>query len=120
MELMVYPTWQSSQAPFKLSSVESYEKVSSYTITVKFENGREEKFYSIDRVDEIESKPNFKSHSHWYYIDNTGTIKDFIVHSGLSPSSAEILAGIYKVYPEWVQAKKALDKYNKVFTTFKV
>ena len=61
----------------------------------------------------------FESHSQWYYIDNKGTIKDFIVNSGLSSSSAEILAGIYKVYSDWSQAKEALDKYNKVFTTFK-
>ena len=61
----------------------------------------------------------FESHSQWYYIDNKGTIKDFIVNSGLSSSSAEILAGIYKVYSDWSQAKEALDKYNKVFKTFK-
>ena len=61
----------------------------------------------------------FTSGSQWYYIDNKGTIKDFIVHSGLSPSNAEILAGIYKVYSDWSQAKEALDKYNRVFTTFK-
>ena len=50
MELMVYPTWQSGQKPFKLSSVKSYAKVATYTIAVKFENGQEERFYSIDRV----------------------------------------------------------------------
>ena len=61
----------------------------------------------------------FESHSQWYYIDNKGTIKDFIVHSGLSPSNAEILAGIYKVYSDWNEAYKALEEYNKVFTTFK-
>ena len=61
----------------------------------------------------------FESHSQWYYIDNKGTIKDFIVNSGSSSSSAEILAGIYKVYSDWSQAKEALDKYNKVFTTFR-
>ena len=67
----------------------------------------------------IESTQKFESGSQWYYIDHQGFIQDFIVHSGLSPNSAEILAGIYKVYSDWSQAKEALDKYNKVFTTFK-
>ena len=73
----------------------------------------------IQSAEANESKSKFEPYSEWYFIDNTGTIKDFIVHSGLSPSSAEILAGIYKVYSDWSQAKEALDKYNKVFTTFK-
>ena len=67
----------------------------------------------------IGSEPKFESHSQWYYIDNKGSIKDFIVNSGLSQSGAEALAGIYTVYSDWSQAKEALDKYNKVFTTFK-
>ena len=49
MELVVYPTWQSSQAPFELSEVKSYEK-KFYTISVTFENGKVEKFYAIDHV----------------------------------------------------------------------
>ena len=73
----------------------------------------------IHSTEVIENVPKFESHSQWYYIDSKGTIKDFIVHSGLSPSNAEILAGIYKVYSDWSQAKEALDKYNKVFTTFR-
>ena len=73
----------------------------------------------IHSTEVIENVPKFESHSQWYYIDNKGTIKDFIVHSGLSQSSAEILAGIYKVYSDWSQAKEALEEYNKVFTTFK-
>ena len=73
----------------------------------------------IHSTEVIENVPKFESHSQWYYIDSKGTIKDFIVHSGLSSSSAEILAGIYKVYSDWSQAKEALDKYSKVFTTFR-
>ena len=73
----------------------------------------------IHSTEVIENVPKFESHSQWYYIDNQGFIKDFIVHSGLSPNAAEILSGIYKVYSDWSQAKEALDKYNKVFTTFR-
>ena len=61
----------------------------------------------------------FTSGSQWYYINSKGFIEDFIVNSGLSPSRAEILAGIYKVYSDWNEAYKALEEYNKVFTTFK-
>ena len=57
--------------------------------------------------------------SKWYYIDNKGIIKDFIINSGLSSKSAEILAGIYVVYPKWSQANEALENYNKLFITFK-
>ena len=73
----------------------------------------------IHSTEVIGNVTKFESHSHWYYIDNKGTIKDFIVHSSLSPNAAEILAGIYTVYSNWSQAKEALDKYNKIFTTFK-
>ena len=61
----------------------------------------------------------FESHSQWYYIDNKGTIKDFIVHSGLSPSSAEVLSKVHTLYSDWNEVYKALEEYNKVFTTFK-
>ena len=61
----------------------------------------------------------FESHSQWYYIDNQGFIKDFIVHSGLSPNAAEILASVHTVYSDWNEAYKALEEYNKFFTTFK-
>ena len=60
----------------------------------------------------------FTSGSQWYYIDNQGFIKDFIVHSDSSAKSAEALAGIYTLYPDWNQAYEALEKYNKLFTTF--
>ena len=61
----------------------------------------------------------FTSGSQWYYINSKGFIQDFIVHSGLSSNAAEILAGIYKVYSDWNEAYKALEEYNKIFTTFK-
>ena len=73
----------------------------------------------IQSTDVIGNVLKFESHSEWYFIDNTGTIKNFTIHSGLSQSGAEALAGIYTVYSDWSQAKEALDKYNKVFTTFK-
>ena len=63
--------------------------------------------------------PQFTSGSQWYYIDNQGLIKDFIVHSGLSPNAAEILASVHTVYSDWNEAYKALEEYNKIFTTFK-
>ena len=67
----------------------------------------------------IENKQKFEPYSEWYFIDSTGTIKNFTIQSGLSKSGAEALSGIYTVYSDWSQAKEALDKYNKVFTTFK-
>ena len=73
----------------------------------------------IQSAEVNESKPKFEPYSEWYFIDNTGTIKTFTIHSGLSQSGAEALVGIYTVYSDWSQAKEALDKYNKVFTTFK-
>lgn len=119
MELIVHPTSRSNQHTFKVSDVKNYMFINTYTVEVEFNNGKKENFYAIDSVEVIASKPKFESYSQWYYIDNQGFIKDFIVHSGLSPSNAEILAGIYTVYSDWSQAKEALDKYNKVFTTFK-
>lgn len=60
----------------------------------------------------------FTSGSQWYYIDNQGFIKDFIIHSGMSPKSAEVLAKVYTVYSDWNEAYKALEEYNKTFNTF--
>ena len=119
MELLVHPASRSSQPTFKVYNVKDYKFITTYTVEVEFNDGNKESFYSIDSVEVIGNVPKFESHSQWYYIDNKGSIKDFIVHSGLSPSNAEILEGIYKVYSDWSQAKEALDKYNKVFTTFK-
>ena len=119
MELLMHPAIRSSQPTFKVYNVKDYKPIGIYSIEVEFNDGNKESFYSIDSVEVIGNVPKFESHSQWYYIDNKGTIKDFIVHSGLSPSNAEILEGIYKVYSDWSQAKEALDKYNKVFTTFK-
>ena len=61
----------------------------------------------------------FTSGSQWYYINNKGFIEDFIVHSGLSPKSAEALANVHTLYSDWNEAYKALEDYNKIFTTFK-
>ena len=111
----MHPTIRSSQQTFKVYNVKDYKFITTYTVEVEFNDGNKESFYSIDSVEAIESTPKFESHSQWYYIRN-GFIKDFI---GLSPSDAEILAGIYKVYSDWNEAYKALEEYNKVFTTFK-
>lgn len=62
----------------------------------------------------------FTSGSQWYYIDNQGFIKDFIIHSGMSPKSAEVLAKVYTVYSDWNEAYKALEEYNKTFNTFEL
>ena len=122
MELLIHQESKSNQPSFKVHDVKDYKGYKfrgNYAVEVEFNNGKKENFYAVDSVEVIESTQKFKPHSQWYYIDNKGTIKDFIVNSGLSSSSAEILAGIYKVYSDWSQAKEALDKYNKVFTTFK-
>ena len=73
----------------------------------------------IHSTEVIENVPKFESHSQWYYIDNKGTIKDFIVHSGLSPKSAEVLSKVHTLYSDWNEAYKALEEYNKLFKTFK-
>ena len=115
MELLINPTSKSNQQIFRVHDVKNYKFIGYYTVAVEFNNGDKETFYAIDSVEAIGSEPKFELHSQYYYISN-GFIKDFI---GLSPSDAEILAGIYKVYSDWAQANEALDKYNKVFTTFK-
>ena len=61
----------------------------------------------------------FTSGSKWYYITPKGKIKEFIIHSGLSPQSAEVLASVHMVYEDWSKANEALVNYNKVFTSFK-
>ena len=115
MELLMHTASRFNQPTFKVYNVKDYKFINTYTVEVEFNDGNKESFYSIDSVDIIASEPKFELHSQYYYISN-GFIKDFI---GLSPSDAEILAGIYKVYSDWSQAKEALDKYNKVFTTFR-
>ena len=115
MELLIHPTSRSNQPTFKVYNVKGYKYIGTYSIEVEFSNGDKETFYAIDSVEAIGSEPKFELHSQYYYISN-GFIKDFI---GLSPSDAEILAGIYKVYSDWNEAYKALEEYNKIFTTFK-
>ena len=119
MELLMHPTRRSNQPTFKVYNVKDYKFITTYTVEVEFNDGNKKSFYSVGSIDKIASEPKFKPHSQWYYIDNKGSIKDFIVNSGLSQSGAEALAGIYTVYSDWSEVKEALDKYNKVFTTFK-
>ena len=61
----------------------------------------------------------FKSGSTWYYITPKGKIKEFIINSGLSPQSAEVLASVHVVYKDWSKANEALVKYFIVFNSFK-
>ena len=119
MELLIHPTSKSNQPTFKVYNVKDYKFITTYTVEVEFNDGVKEIFYSIYSVDIIASKSKFEPHSQWYYIDNKGTIKDFIVHSGLSPKSAEVLAKVHTLYSDWDEAYKALEEYNKIFTTFK-
>ena len=119
MELLVQPASRSNQPTFKVYNVKDYKCIGLYTVTVEFNNGNKESFYSIDSVEAIASEPKFEPHSQWYYIDNQGFIKDFIVHSGLSPKSAEVLSKVHTLYSDWDEAYKALEEYNKIFTTFK-
>lgn len=118
MELKIIPTSKSNQFTLKVKNVKDYKFTGTYTVEVEFNDGNKESFYAIESVEVIQTKPKFESGSQWYYIDHKGFIQDFIVHSGLSPSNAEILAGLYTVYSDWNQAYKALTKYNKTFTTF--
>ena len=119
MELMIHPTSRTNQPRFRVHDVKDYKFITTYTVEVEFNDGNKENFYSIDSVEVIESEPKFKSGSQWYYIDNKGSIKDFIVHSGLSPSSAEVLSKVHTLYSDCNEVYKALEEYNKVFTTFK-
>ena len=118
MELLMHPASRSNQPPFKVYNVKDYKHIGIYSIEVEFNDSNKETFYSIYSVEAIGSEPKFELHSQYYYISN-GFIKDFIVHSGLSPNAAEILASVHTVYSDWNEAYKALENYNKVFTTFK-
>lgn len=118
MELKIIPTSKSNQSTFTFNDVKDYKFTGTYTVEVEFNSGSKESFYAIESVEVIQTKPKFESGSQWYYIDHKGFIQDFIVHSGLSPNAAEVLAGLYTVYPDWNQAYEALEKYNKLFTTF--
>ena len=119
MELYIHPTVKSNKCTFKVKDVKDYKFTGTYTVEVEFNNGNKESFYAIESVEVIQTKPKFESGSQWYYIDSKGFIQDFIVHSGLSPKSAEILAGVHTLYSDWNEAYKALEEYNKIFTTFK-
>ena len=119
MELLMHPAIRSSQPTFKVYNVKDYKFITTYTVEVEFNDGDKESFYSIGSIDIIQTKPKFESGSQWYYIDNQGFIKDFIIHSGLSPKSAEVLSKVHTLYSDWNEAYKALEEYNKVFTTFK-
>ena len=119
MELLMHPAIRSSQPTFKVYNVKDYKFITTYTVEVKFNEGNKESFYAIGSVEVIESEPKFKPHSQWYYINSKGFIEDFIVHSGLSPKSAKVLAKVHTLYSDWNEAYKALEEYNKFFTTFK-
>ena len=119
MELLIHPTSRSNQSSFKVYNVKDYKLINVYTVEVEFNDGSKESFYSIDSVDIIASTPKFEPHSQWYYINNQGFIKDFIVHLSLSPKSAKVLSKVHTLYSDWNEAHKALEEYNKVFTTFK-
>ena len=119
MELMIHKTSRTNQPPFRVHDVKDYKFITTYTVEVEFNDGNKESFYSVGSIDKIASEVKFESGSQWYYIDNKGSIKDFIVHSGLSPSSAEVLSKVHTLYSNWNEVYKALEEYNKVFTTFK-
>ena len=119
MELLMHPTRRSNQPTFKVYNVKDYKFITTYTVEVEFNDGNKESFYSVGSIHKIASEIKFESGSQWYYIDNKGSIKDFIVHSGLSPKSAEILSKVHTLYSDWGEAHKALEEYNKIFTTFK-
>ena len=119
MELIMHQTSRANQPPFKVYNVKEYKSIGSYSFEVEFNSGDKETFYSIDSVEVIGNVTKFESHSQWYYINSKGFIEDFIVHSGLSPKSAEVLAKVHTLYSDWNEAYKALEEYNKIFTTFK-
>ena len=119
MELLMHPASRSNQPTFKVYNVKGYKYIGTYSIEVEFSNGDKETFYSICSVEAIGNVTKFESHSQWYYIDNQGFINDFIVHSSLSPKSAEVLSKVHTLYSDWNEAYKALEEYNKFFTTFK-
>lgn len=118
MELLIQSTSKSNQPSFKVHDVKDYKFIGNYSIEVEFNNGKKESFYGIGSVEVIESKPKFEPGSQWHFIDNQGFIKSFAVNSGISPESAEVLAKVHTMYSDWHEAYKALEEYNKVFTTF--
>lgn len=63
---------------------------------------------------------NFPSQSTWYYINKDGTIKSFIVHSGLSPHSAYTLSKVFVLHKTFEEANNALKEFNNVFNIFKL
>ena len=128
MELLMHKTSRSNQLPFKVYNVKDYKFITTYTVEVEFNNGNKEIFYSIYSVEVIGSTPkkiiiidniDFEPYSEWYYIDNTGFIKDFIVYSNFSANSAKVLSKVHTLYSDWNEAYKALEEYNKLFKTFK-
>ena len=60
----------------------------------------------------------FASRSKWYFITPQGKVDNFIIHSGLSPSAAEVLSKVLVLYSTWEEANEALTQFNKVFTYF--
>ena len=119
MQLTIIPTSKSNQSTFTVKDVKTYKFTGKYTVEVELNSGSKESFYAIESVEVIQTKPKFEPYSEWYYIDNTGFINDFIVHSDSSAKSAEILSKVYTLYSDWNEAYKALEEYNKFFTTFK-
>ena len=118
MELIIHPSSKSNQYTFKVSNVKNYKFTGTYTVEVEFNNGKKESYYAIESVEVVQTKPKFESGSQWHFIDNQGFIKSFVVDSGLSPESAEVIAKVHTMYSDWHEAYKALEEYNKVFTTF--
>ena len=113
MELMIHPTSRTNQPPFRVHDVKDYKFITTYTVEVEFNDGSKESFYSVGSIDIIASEPKFESHSQWYYIDSKGFISES------SAKSAEVLSKVHTLYSDWNEAYKALENYNKVFTTFK-
>ncbi len=72
---------------------------------------------SAHQLEELREK--FPSGSRWYYIDESGQINDFIIHSGLSPFAAFIMSKVRVLYSEWQEANQVLADYNACFNTFK-
>ena len=112
MKLTIIPTSKSNQSTFTVKDVKTYKFTGKYTVEVEFNSGSKESYYAIESVEVIQTKPKFESHSQWYYIDNQGFIKES------SPKSAEVLSKVHTLYSDWNEAYKALEEYNKVFTTW--
>lgn len=113
MELLMHPASRYNQPAFKVYDVKDYKFITTYTVEVEFNDGDKERFYSVGSIDIIASEPKFESQSQWYYIDNQGFISE------ASAKSAEVLSKVHTLYADWNEAYKALEEYNKFFTTFK-